>query len=318
MTAVVPAYRCGAVPDSHRIPFFDALHDEHTDSNGLFYDRAVTASNEKGEFHVTRDRRSQDTAQFKTETSGSFAESYQNHRCRASKTDSERELASRGSESAEALERRRRKRRSRYRGGNRLWLSADDQLPERNQNGIDSSIPSDSSEPATSPVWYPANMTSFVIRHWLSLDAEDVELQPAGRTIIIATIDTAQTTVIRLISLPFLNVRTPPLRAGTLWMTHHGGRVQARLEPFISPHSNVGDIIRRLRDFVNWKNAASSVVSVQVSRQAPFRRGEDRVAASSPKGLGMADCTTALRYTSRSRISHPQGSAPFDFAQDRL
>jgi hypothetical protein len=24
MTAVVPAYRCGAVPDSHRIPFFDA------------------------------------------------------------------------------------------------------------------------------------------------------------------------------------------------------------------------------------------------------------------------------------------------------
>ncbi|MEA2659425.1 MAG: hypothetical protein QOF64_2021 [Candidatus Binatota bacterium] len=25
MTAFVPTYRCGAVPDSHRVPFFDAL-----------------------------------------------------------------------------------------------------------------------------------------------------------------------------------------------------------------------------------------------------------------------------------------------------
>lgn len=104
-------------------------------------------------------------------------------------------------------------------------------------------------------------MTSFLMRHSFSLDAEEVELQPAGRTTIIAMIDTAQTTAIRLINLPFHNVRTPPLRAGTLWMIPHGGRVQAGPEPFISPHSNVGDIIRRLQDFVNCKNAV--VISVR-------------------------------------------------------
>ena len=32
MTAFVPTYRCGAVPDSHRVPFFGALKTKRTDS----------------------------------------------------------------------------------------------------------------------------------------------------------------------------------------------------------------------------------------------------------------------------------------------